>query len=180
MQLFNGSPSDKGRLQKELAVYEVLDQLQILYERVDHEPADTMAICKNIEEVLGAEICKNLFLCNRQKTAFYLLLMPADKPFKTKELSNQINSARLSFAGAEDMLRLLNITPGSVSITGLLNDTQNSVQLLIDSDLFSEDYIGFHPSINTSSVKAKLDDMLNKFLPVTNHTYKTVHLTGEE
>ncbi len=180
MQLFSGKPNDDNRLEKELLVYKVLDELNIDYQRVDHEPADTMEACKEVEQVLGVQICKNLFLCNRQKTDFYLLLMPADKPFKTKELSKQINSARLSFAGADDMERLLNITPGSVSVTGLLKDTENKVKLLVDSDLLKQEYIGFHPNINTSSIKAKLEDMMFKFVPFTNHNFQTVDLVGEE
>ncbi len=181
MQLLKGRPSDQSnRLEKEMRVYDLLDKLNIEYERVDHEPADTMEACKSIEQMLGVAICKNLFLCNRQKTAYYLLLMPADKPFKTKELSKQINSARLSFAGADDMQKFLDITPGSVSVIGLMNDIDNNVCLLIDSDLLQDEYIGFHPCINTSSVKASFKEILDKFLPCTNHCYNTVHLVGTE
>ena len=165
MELYKGRPeSTQGRLEKEIRVYDLLDSLHIEYERTDHEKADTMEACNEIDAVLQVIICKNLFLCNRQKTKFYLLMMPGDKPFKTKELSSQINSARLSFASPEDMERLLDITPGSVSVMGLMNDME---------------YLGCHPCINTSSLKIKTKDVFERFLPAVHHDMITVHLTGE-
>lgn len=136
----------------------------------------TVEACQGVDEILKIHICKNLFLCNRQKTDFYLLLMPGDKPFKTKDLSKQIDSARLSFADAEYMEKFLNITPGSVSVMGLMNDTENRVRLLIDEDVFYEEYLGFHPCINTSSLKTKAKDIWEKFLPAVHHEYMLVKL----
>ena len=138
-----------------------------------------MEACNEIDAILQVTICKNLFLCNRQKTNFYLLMMPGDKPFKTKELSSQINSARLSFASPEDMERLLDITPGSVSIMGLMNDKENAVQLLVDEDVLKGEYLGCHPCINTSSLKLRTKDVIEKFLPAVHHEMTTVHLIGE-
>ena len=138
-----------------------------------------MEACNEIDAVLGVVICKNLFLCNRQKTKFYLLMMPGDKKFKTKELSSQINSARLSFAGPEDMLKYLDIEPGAVSVMGLMNDKGNEVQLLIDEDVLEGEYIGCHPCVCTSSLKMRTDDVVKKFIPATGHSIKTVHLVGE-
>lgn len=181
MELYKGRPqSTEGRLEKEIRVYDLLDFLEIEYMRTDHEVANTMEACNAIDAVLGVTICKNLFLCNRQKTNFYLLMMPGDKPFKTKELSAQINSARLSFASAEDMERLLDITPGSVSVMGLMNDKENKVQLLVDEDVLVGEYIGCHPCINTSSLKLKSSDVWEKVLPAMNHDIITVKLVGEE
>ena len=156
MELYKGRPENiQGRLDKEIRVYDLLDSLGIEYVRTDHERTDTMEACNEIDAILQVTICKNLFLCNRQKTNFYLLMMPGDKPFKTKELSSQINSARLSFASPEDMERLLDITPGSVSIMGLMNDKENAVQLLVDEDVLQGEYLGCHPCINTSSLKMR-------------------------
>lgn len=163
--LFTSSPSPDNRLEKEIAVYKLLDSLDIAYTGIDHDEAATIELCKEIEKKLDTEICKNLFLCNSQKTAFYLLLMPGDKKFKTKDLSKQINSARLSFAGAEHMQEHLNITPGSVSVLGLMNDKKKAVKLLIDKDLLKDEYIGCHPCINTSTLKIKLSDIKEKLLP---------------
>ena len=181
MELFNGRPENtEGRLPREIRTYDFLDELGIAYIRTDHEPANNMEACNIIDAVLGVIICKNLFLCNRQKTRFYLLMMPGDKKFKTKELSAQINSARLSFAEPEDMLKYLDIEPGAVSIMGLMNDTGKAVQLLIDEDVLKGEELGCHPCVCTSSLKLKTADVIEKFLPSTGHSFVTVHLTGED
>ena len=177
MILEKGRPENvEGRLEKEIRCYDLLDSLSVEYERIDHEPAMTMEICEAIDEALGATICKNLFLCNRQQTDFYLLMMPGDKPFKTKDLSAQIGSSRLSFATPEHMEKYLDITPGSVSVLGLMNDKGNNVRLLIDEDVLKGEYIGCHPCINTSSIRLKTGDMMNKVIPATKHSPTMVKL----
>lgn len=180
MELYKGRPHNtEGRLDREVRVYDLLDSLGIEYLRTDHAHADTMEACNEIDKVLDVLICKNLFLCNRQKTKFYLLMMPGDKPFKTKELSSQINSARLSFASAEAMEEYLDIQPGSVSVMGLMNDKENAVNLLVDEDVLKGEYVGCHPCVNTSSLKIKTTDVFDKFLKAVGHTATVVHLTGE-
>ena len=168
MELVNGRPGDK-RLDKEIRVYDFLDGLNISYQRIDHPAAMTMEDCAAVDEVLQAVTCKNLLLCNRQKTAFYLLLIPGDKVFKTKDLSAQIGSSRLSFAGAEDMEQLLDITPGSLSVLGLINDRENRVQLLIDADVLQGEYIGFHPCINTTTLRLRISDLTDIIIPAMGH-----------
>ncbi len=181
MELYHGRPEEtEGRLPREVRTYDFLDSLGIEYMRTDHERADNMEACNEIDAVLEVIICKNLFLCNRQKTKFYLLMMPGDKKFKTKELSKQINSARLSFADAEAMHAYLDIEPGAVSIMGLMNDKDHVVQLLIDEDVLKDEYLGCHPCVCTSSLKLRTSDVMEKFLPATGHNYRTVYLTGEE
>lgn len=181
MELFNGRPNDTtGRLEKEIRVYDLLDKLNIEYVRIDHEPLMTMESCVTAERVLGGHVCKNLLLCNRQKTAYYLLMMPGDKKFMTKELSAQINSARLSFADGEDMERMLDITPGSLSVMGLMNDKNKEVKLLIDEDTLNADYVGCHPCINTSCIRIKMKDLLEIFLPYVGHDYTKVVLSGDK
>ncbi|MBQ7375940.1 MAG: prolyl-tRNA synthetase associated domain-containing protein [Clostridia bacterium] len=177
MERIKGRPeSAEGRLDKEMRVYDLLDSLGVEYERIDHEPAMTMEICEQIDASLGALICKNLFLCNRQQTDFYLLMMPADKPFKTKDLSAQIGSSRLSFANAEFMEQFLDITPGSVSVMGLMNDRNRRVRLLIDADVLSEEYVGCHPCINTSSLRLRTADLCDKIIPALAHEPTVVTL----
>ena len=177
----SGRPKDDtGRIETEIRTYDLLDSLNIPYMRFDHEAAFTIDACTGADEVLGIHICKNLFLCNAQKTRFYLLMMPGNKKFKTKNLSKQINSARLSFAGDEYMEQFLDITPGSVSILGLANDKENQVQLLIDSDVLKDPFLGCHPCINTSSLKIKTADLTEKFLPAVHHSYITVDLPWED
>ncbi|MDO5300163.1 MAG: prolyl-tRNA synthetase associated domain-containing protein [Clostridia bacterium] len=171
MELYQGRPQDtSGRLDKEIRVYDLLDRLGIPYQRTDHAAAGTMEDCQEVDRVLDVVICKNLFLCNRQKTRFYLLMMPGDKPFHTKDLSAQINSARLSFAEAEFMEAYLDITPGAVSIMGLMNDADNRVQLLIDRPVAESTLLGCHPCVNTSSLRLRTEDVLGKFLPAVHHT----------
>lgn len=172
-------PSPKGRLYKEMAVYELLEKLEIPYLRLDHGVTATVEDCHDVDSKLGIHICKNLFLCNSQKTDFYMLMMPGTKKFKTKELSSQIGSARLSFAGAEHMEAFLDITPGSVSVMGLMNDKDNRVRLLIDRDILANEFVGCHPCVNTSSLKIRTKDILEKFLPYVKHDYTAVTLVGE-
>ncbi len=177
MELQKGSPKDTvGRLEKEIRTYDLLDKLGVAYERVDHEAAMTMEVCQEIDKVLQATICKNLFLCNRQETKFYLLMIPDTKVFHTKDLSAQINSSRLSFAKPEYMEKFLDITPGSVSVLGLMNDTENHVQLLIDEDVLKSEFVGCHPCINTSSIRFRTSDLIEKVLPAVNHEFITVTL----
>lgn len=177
MVLEKGRPASvEGRLDKELRVYDFLEQMGIEYERVDHEAAMTMEACEEVDQVLGAQICKNLLLCNRQETEFYMLLIPGDKPFKTKFLSAQIGSARLSFAKREYMEEFLDITPGSLSVLGLMNDKEKKVRLLIDEDVMKKEYFGCHPCINTSSLKFKTADLVAKIIPALGHEPTMVQL----
>ena len=177
MELVNGKPTDtQGRLDKEIRVYDFLDSLGVSYQRIDHEAAMTMEACEEIDRTLEATICKNLLLCNRQETQFYLLMLPGDKVFKTKELSAQIGSSRLSFAKAEYMEQYLDITPGSLSVLGLMNDKDRMVRLLIDEDVLKDPYFGCHPCINTSSLRLKTKDLVEKIIPAMEHEPTIVKL----
>ena len=180
MTLFEGRPVDcEGREARETRTYDLLDRLGISYVRVDHAPAETMEDCVAIDAVLGTSMCKNLFLCNRQQTDFYLLMMPGDKPFRTKELSAQLGTARLSFASEEHMVRLLDIHPGAVSVMGLANDVEGEVELLIDEDLLRDETLGCHPCVNTASLRISMDDLKKIFLPAVGHRARAVKLLGE-
>ena len=177
MEVYHGRPlHTEGRLQKEIAVYDLLDSLSISYDRVDHQAMMTIAQCEEVDKSLGISICKNLFLCNQQKTKFYLLLMPGMKKFVTKEVCKLIPSPRLSFANETYMEEFLNITPGSVSIMGLMNDKENRVKLLIDREVAEAEYLGCHPCINTSSLKMKTKDVLERFLPAVGHEYQILDI----
>lgn len=177
LELTEGRPENiQGRMDKEIRAYDLLDSLNISYQRVDHEAAMTMEACAGMDQILGTKICKNLLLCNRQETDFYLLLLPGDKPFKTKFLSAQIGSARLSFAKPEYMEKYLDITPGSLSVLGLMNDHDNKVRLLIDEDVLKNEYFACHPCINTSSLKMKTSDLTEKLIPAMGHEPVMVRL----
>ncbi len=180
MILEHGRPADcSGRLEKEIRTYDLLDSLGIAYDRVDHEPAFTMEVCEEIDKVLGAMICKNLFLCNRQKTDFYLLLIPDDKVFKTKEITKQLGCARLSFADGESMAQYLNLTPGSASIMGLMFDPEKKVRFVVDEDVMKAEYFGCHPCINTSSIRMKTADVFGKLTDALGHEMTVVKLLGD-
>ena len=177
MELLKGRPTDtQGRMDKEIRVYDFLDSLGVVYQRIDHEAAMTMEACEEIDRMLEATICKNLLLCNRQETRFYLLMLPGDKVFKTKDLSAQIGSSRLSFAKAEYMEQYLDITPGSLSVLGLMNDKDRMVRLLIDEDVLTGEYIGCHPCINTSSLRLRTKDLVEKIIPAMEHEPTIVKL----
>ena len=179
--LYHGRPaSPANRLPKEMACYDLLDELEIPYARADHSHADTIAQCEAVEKVLGEKICKNLFLCNRQKTNFYMLMMDGEKVFKTKDLSKQLGIARLSFAGPEDMERYLNVTPGSVTVLALMNDPDNHVQLVIDKSVAQAERVSCHPCINTSTIWFTTEDLLKKFLPAVHHDPIFVDLPDPE
>ena len=168
MELVEGRPQDK-RIDKEERVYDLLDQLNIDYQRIDHEEANTMEVCLEIEKSLKSTICKNLFLVNSNKSQYYLLMLKENKKFKTKVISKQINSSRLSFGKKKKMLEYLDITPGSVSLLGLMNDHDFKVQLLMDKDLLQDEYLGCHPCINTSSLRIKMKDVFEKIIPSLHH-----------
>ena len=177
MVLVGGRPLDTtDRLDKEVRVYDFLENLGVSYERVDHAPAMTMEACVEIDKVLKATTCKNLLLCNRQQTDFYLLLMEGDKVFKTKELSAQLEVSRLSFADASFMEEFLDITPGSLSVMGLMNDKNFRVKLVIDKPILDGEYIGFHPCINTSTLRVKTSDLVEKIIPAMKHAPTFVNL----
>ena len=177
LTLQHGRPENMTeRLKKEQKVYELLDLLHIEYDRVDHAPVMTMEDCKEVDEILESMVCKNLFLCNRQETAFYLLMIPDTKVFHTKDLSAQIGSARLSFAKPEYMEKFLDITPGSVSVLGLMNDKEHQVKLLIDEEVLDSEYFGCHPCINTSSLRMRTADLIEKVLPAMEHDFVKVKL----
>lgn len=180
--LYHGRPAETdGRLKKELRVYDFLDRLGIEYDCVDTKPATTMEVCAEIDKLLApAVICKNLFLCNRQQTDFYLLMIKNDKKFKTKEISGQLGVSRLSFGDASFMEEFLDIEPGAVSVMGLMNDTEDRVRLIVDEDVLQAEWFGCHPCVNTTSMRMKVADVFGPFLEAVHHEYTTVHLVGEE
>lgn len=179
LKLEKGRPQQlDGLLQKEIDCYDLLDSLNIPYWHVHHEAHMTMAACEEVDAILNAVICKNLFLCNRQETSFYLLLIPGDKHFATKELSHQLGVSRLSFAKDVYMQKYLNLTPGSVTILGMQYDTDCKVRLLIDEDVLKQEYFACHPNINTGSLKFLTSDLMTKVIPAMKHEVTIVHLEG--
>ena len=177
MKLEQGRPVDfEAREAKEQRVYALLDGLEIAYQRIDHEAAMTMEACREVDEALGATICKNLLLCNRQGTAYYLLMLPGEKTFKTSVFSKLIGSSRLSFAPGEAMVELLDILPGSLSVMGLMNDRENRVTLYVDGDILRGEFVGCHPCVNTSSLRIRTADLVERIIPAMGHEMHVVEL----
>lgn len=182
MKLYQGSPENmEGREEREVRTYSFLDSLHIPYERTDHPdlPASSMEVCAQVDQILGVRICKNLFLCNHQETEFWLLIMPGDKLFLTKEFSKKVGSSRLSFAKESYMEKYLDLHAGSVSVLGLMNDREHKVKLAIDEDLLKENMFGCHPCVNTSSLRFRTKDLINAVLPAMGAEPVYVKLTGE-
>ena len=175
LEVYNGAPAER-RDEVENRVYECLARLDIPFTRVDHEAAFTMEDCAAISEALEVHICKNLLLTPRNRSAFYLLCLPAEKSFSTKDFSKLIGSSRLSFASEEDLVALLGCHAGSASVLGLMNDTEHRVTLAIDRAVAEDEWFGCHPCKNTSSLRLKTRDVLEKFLPATGHEAVIVDL----
>lgn len=177
--LQTGAPSDP-RPENEAAVYQFLNNHHISFHRIDHEPVHTMEDCLAIDQALGGEICKNLFLCNSQKTVFYLLMIQETKSFKTKDVSKQLGVSRLSFGSAEDMERILHISPGAVSPMGLIFESAKEIHLVIDEDIKKADRLGCHPCVNTASIRLEMKDFFEIFLPAAGHTPRYVTIPKTE
>lgn len=172
---FTTAPTDE-RIATEKKVYELLAKLKIPYERVDNEVVETMEECEEIDRALGAEIRKSIFLCNKKKTSFFLVVVPAKKALDTSALEKKIGVSHLSFASGELMEEHLGTKPGSASVMGLINDEDDYVQLIIDKEVAEDEWFGCNPGINTSHLKMKTSDLLNKFLPQIRHKAKVIDL----
>ena len=179
-QRYIGRPDGADRIPMEMACYDLLDSLGVAYARVDHSHADTIEACHAVEQVLGWPVCKNLFLCNRQKTQFYLLMLEGDKVFKTKDLSKQLGVSRLSFADAADLQEKLGLQPGSVTVLGLMNDPDNQVQLVMDRPIYEGAQVALHPCISTSTLALSREDLLERVLPKLHHEPIVVDLPDPE
>lgn len=174
-----GAPAEP-RAENEQAVYDFLNRLHLPFSRLDHAPVHTMEDCHAIDTAMGTEMCKNLFLCNSQKTRFYLLLLPGEKSFRTKEISRQLGVSRLSFGDAEHMQEILHIAPGAVSPMGLLFESAREVTLLMDSDLKTMERLCCHPCVNTASISLDMQDFINVFVPATGHAITFVEINEQK
>ena len=161
------------------SICRLLETLRIPYRMVEHPADGAMEDLVAVEERLGVRICKNLFLCNRQKTVFYLLLIPADKRFKTSVVSKLIGSSRLSFGEEDKLYELLGVRPGSITPLGLVFDEAHQVNLLIDREVLALEEIGMHPLVNTASIAMKTEDLMNVYFPFTGHEPQILDIPGE-
>lgn len=161
-------PTDE-RCALETKVYETLSKLSIPFELVDNDSVESMEECIEISEKLGAEIRKTIFLCNRKKTSFYMVILPANKSFNTKEHCKKMDVSRLSFASGDLMMQHLDVAPGTATIMSLINDPDEKVELFIDKEIANSEFFACNPGANTTHLKIKTKDLLNKLLPKIDH-----------
>lgn len=174
-EVHQGAPDDQ-RQGLESQAYDTLKKLGIPFERVDNDAVEAMADCVEISERLGAEIRKTVLLCNRQKTEYHMLIMSADKPFVTKDYSEAVGCARMSFASGDAMVELLGQPPGTASVMGLLNDGDGRVKLLIEESVANEDWFACNPGVNTSHIRFRTKDLVEKLLPAIGHGVTIIKL----
>ncbi len=157
------------RDKRDLLSEQTLHKLNIPFVRYEHEAARTMEDCEDIGKEIGACHMKNLFLVNRQGTAFYLVLMDGHKSFRTAEVSKKLGVARLSFGTPEQLKTMLNLEPGAVTALGLLFDEKRVVNVVVDEDVLSYPYVCMHPCVSDASLAIKPEDLM-RFLASRGNT----------
>lgn len=148
-------------------IYEILNKLDIKYEEVEHEAIYTVEQAQNIKNMVNGVGCKNLFLTDKKN--YYLVLLEDSKRVNIKELSNKVNTSHLSFANPEELKNILNLEPGSVTPLGIINDINNKVTIIIDSELKNKKIL-FHPNTNTKTISINFSDLI-KFIENEKHKY---------
>ena len=167
-EIYTTAPEEyKTSLQKE--TYKYLEMLGISFERVDTDVVITMEDCERVEEKLEMKMVKTLFLCNRQKTLFFLFITAGDKAFKSKEFSQAVKTSRISFAPEELMDEMLGTKIGAATVFSAITDLDRDLQIVIDKDVADEEYYGCSDGTTTCYLKIKTDDIINKLLPETKH-----------
>lgn len=157
-------------------VYDLLNELSIKFEIVEHEPAFTV---EEMEKVLpadmDAQVCKNLFLRDQKGKKHYLVVMAKEKAFNLRKFEESQRFKKMSFASEKRLQKYLDVPSGSVSPFGLINDTDAHVVVYVDSDLKKCDKIGVHPNVNNATVTLSTDD-LAKYFDSLKNTVKWVNL----
>lgn len=164
----NGIPSEfENGIQEN--IYLLLEKLGIDFTRVENEPAVSMEDCKNIDKAFGEETIKTIFLTNRQKTKFYLLSMPASKPFITKDFGSALEIPRVSFADGELLLEMLGTPHGAATPLSIIRDEENKILMVIDEDIMKKEKLVVTDSTLHGYICLKGKDLVEKFLPVSGH-----------
>ncbi len=163
-----------NELEKE--VYGKLNELNISFDRVDNDVVESMEECLEIDKKLGTEIRKTIIVCNEKKTQFYLIVLPSEKRFDSKEFRNKMECSRVSFAKVEDMERVLGVLPGSATVMSVIKDNDNIVQVVIDKEVADEEFFGCNTGANTRHIKIKTKDLIDVILPNLNHEPKIIEL----
>lgn len=147
-------------------ICDFLNENGIEYEKFTHNSVSSIEECKEIESIVGGEICKNLLLRNTPGTAYFLLSMKGNKAFVTKDISKKLGVSRLSFVSPEEMLLLVNTAPGSLGLMSLIFDENKKIRFAVDKDLLENEFFCCHAGINTCTLKIKTQDVFEKLLPL--------------
>lgn len=156
-------------------VYKKLDELNIKYKKVDHKAVFTMEEMAELNLDNEDELVKNIFIRDDKKINYYLVLIAGNKRVNLKELRNNLGLRPLTFASEEDLEKYLGLHKGSVTVLGVLNDTNHIVKVLIDEDIKKIQEIGVHPNENTASIWLKLEDV-EKILNYTENDYEFIKI----
>lgn len=155
-------------------VYDILEKLEIFYTKHDHPPVYTVEEAEQHWENITGAHCKNLFLRNKKGKNHYLVVVESSKRVDIKALTKRLGEDRLSFASPERMMCYLGLEPGAVSPFGLINDRENAVVVIIDSDLKEASHVNFHPNVNTATLGITFADF-GKFLSYCGNSIRYLH-----
>lgn len=156
-------------------LYKILEEWQIPFEYMEHPPAPTIEIAMQYWEGHDATHCKNIFFRNHKGNRHYLVIIECHQTLSISDLEKRLKQGKLTFASEKRLQKYLNLTPGSVTPLGLINDTENHVYVFFDKNLLNGKRISFHPNINTASLIFELDDFL-KFMKNVGNDYEFTEL----
>lgn len=156
-------------------LYKILEEWQIPFEYMEHPPAPTIEIAMQYWEGHDATHCKNIFFRNHKGNRHYLVIIDCHQTLSISDLEKRLKQGKLTFASEKRLQKYLNLTPGSVTPLGLINDTENHVYVFFDKNLLNSKRISFHPNINTASLIFELDDFL-KFMKNVGNDYEFTEL----
>lgn len=156
-------------------LYDLLNELNIQFEYIEHPPAPTIEIARQYWAGHDAQHCKNLFFRNHKGNKHYLVILNCDCDMDIHTIEKMLHQGKLSFASEKRMMNYLGVTPGSVTPFGLINDTEHHVHVFVDKNLQNASRISFHPCINTASLIISKEDFI-RFLDYTKNTYEWLEL----
>lgn len=162
--------------EREKIVYEMFDKLGIVYKKYEHKAVYTIEEAKELNIDMPGRHCKNIFICDRKKRSFFLIILPEDKKLDFRIIENKLSYKGLRFAPEEMLHKYLGVEAGSVTPFGLINDIGKKVEVIVDKDIITADYVSFHPNVNTSTVTIAVEDF-NKFLQWCENKLRYIDLS---
>ena len=158
-----------------MTIYEILKGLEINYQEYSHEAIFTVEESKHVDELIPGFHCKNLFLKDKKTNDYYLIIVGQDKKINLKELGLKLGIKRITFGLEDELMNCLNLTSGSVSPFGLINDLNKVTKVVIDSEIQNVESVNFHPNINTKTLNITPLE-LKKFLDWSKNYYQYLEI----